>query len=171
MMIDDYTGSNDLSINELSQKYGFEYNVIKRALIQMDIPIKNKMYRTWNKVKGIKRTDSFKKKHSELMKAQRKGKIWVNKDGISRSIIPAEEQLYLSNGWKRGRGKINSANMTHDSLKKRVLCVETGMVYDSIREAARVIGISKSCIQNVVNNKPHCNTAKGYHWKYLDEEN
>ena len=52
---------------------------------------------------------------------------------------------------------------------KKVLCIETGLEYYSASEAGRQTGISKDSIINVCNKKPHCNTAGGYHWKYVSE--
>ena len=168
-MVEDYNGVSDLSIHELCEKYHFDDKVIRRAFIELGIPIKNKTYKVWNKVKGIKRSGSFKRKHSALMKAQREGHLWVNNGIISKSILPTEESKYLSEGWQRGRGKINSANMRHDRQKKRVLCVELDRIFDSISEASRELNISKNGIINVLKKRPHCNTAGGYHWKYVDE--
>lgn len=168
-IINDYTGENDLSIHELSAKYGFDYKIIQRALLEMGVPLVNKNYKVWNKVRGTKRSNSFKQKHSEIMRAQRKGKIWVNKDGISKSIDSSDEINYLNGGWKRGRGKISSTNMTHDSQKKKVIDLKTGVVYDSIRDAARDLNVSKSLIQNIVNKRPHCKTAKGHPFEFYNE--
>ena len=168
-MIEEYNGPNDLSIHELSTKYNFDYKIIKRAFAEFEIPIKNKNYKVWNKTKGIKRTESFKKKHSEIMKKQRKGHVWVNNGITSKSILLSDENEYLNNGWFRGRGKINSENIKHDELKKKIVCIETNRLFNSITEASKELGISKNGIINVLRKRPHCNTAGGYHWKYLEE--
>lgn len=51
--------------------------------------------------------------------------------------------------------------------KKKVLCIETGIVYESINEAARALVISKKVISNCCNGVPHYNTAKGFHWQFV----
>lgn len=51
--------------------------------------------------------------------------------------------------------------------KKKVLCVETGIVYESINDAARNLNISKKMISNCCRKVPHYNTAKGYHWEFI----
>ena len=168
-MIEDFAGENDLSIHEISVKYGFDGNVVRRAFAELNIKIIKKPYRTWQKVKGVKRSESFKKKHSEMMKKQRKNHIWINKNGKSKSIIAEDERSYLSDGWSRGRGKINSVNMTHESTKKKIVCVETNTVFNSIVEAAKTLGISKNGIINVLKHRPHSKTAGGYHWQYAEE--
>ena len=54
----------------------------------------------------------------------------------------------------------------NSSLKKSVLCVETGVVYESQSEASRLTGIKETNISAVCRKKPHCITAGGYHWEY-----
>ena len=49
--------------------------------------------------------------------------------------------------------------------KKKVLCVETGIVYDSCGEAGRKTNINKKCISSVCIGKQK--TAGGYHWMYV----
>ena len=50
----------------------------------------------------------------------------------------------------------------------RIICVETGIIYPSVREAERQNNFPKNSIGNCLNGKAH--TAKGYHWKYVDKE-
>lgn len=51
---------------------------------------------------------------------------------------------------------------------KKILCVETGEVFNSIASARRKIGVSKSFFSKVLSNKyPNKKTAKGYHWKVV----
>lgn len=52
------------------------------------------------------------------------------------------------------------------ACKKRVLCVESGMLFDSINDASRATGINKKQISNCCRNIPHYNAAGGYHWKF-----
>lgn len=54
--------------------------------------------------------------------------------------------------------------------RKRVLCVETGIIYSSIKEAAEKTQTNRSSIANICNgNSRRCKTAGGYHWKYADK--
>ena len=48
---------------------------------------------------------------------------------------------------------------------KKVLCVETGEIFESVREAERKTRISNSHISKVCKGKR--NIAGGYHWKWL----
>ena len=53
---------------------------------------------------------------------------------------------------------------------KPVLCVETGVIYRSAREASRQTGINIAGICTVCNGG-RLRTAGGYHWEYVKEEN
>ena len=52
---------------------------------------------------------------------------------------------------------------------KRVKCIETGITYNSIKEAAIKNNVSKSGICSACNGKQK--TSAGYHWAYYYEEN
>ena len=51
---------------------------------------------------------------------------------------------------------------------KKVLCVETGEIFESIMEASRKTGINSSHISKVCLGKRK--TTGGYHWEYLPLE-
>lgn len=50
---------------------------------------------------------------------------------------------------------------------KPILCVETGVVYEGIKPAARATGIDHSLISRCCRNVPHNKTAGGYHWQFI----
>ena len=60
------------------------------------------------------------------------------------------------------RGKNNPSS-------KIVVCLETGIIYDSAGEAERVTGIISQNILQCCNHIPHRKTAGGFHWKFYDE--
>ena len=46
---------------------------------------------------------------------------------------------------------------------KRIICVETGIIYNSITEAHNMTGINPvNCLRG------RCNTSGGYHWEYIN---
>ena len=50
----------------------------------------------------------------------------------------------------------------------KVICVETGIVYNSLTEVKEKLGISKPCLSRCINGKAY--TAGKFHWrKYCDE--
>ena len=51
---------------------------------------------------------------------------------------------------------------------KPVLCVETGVVYDSVHNAARSLNSAKSFSQIATVARGERKTALGYHWRYID---
>ncbi len=69
---------------------------------------------------------------------------------------------------KCGRKKA-SINRSKKAIGGRlILCVESGKIYSSMKEAAGEIGQKRStCISNCLHDKQK--TAGGFHWKYCDE--
>ena len=66
------------------------------------------------------------------------------------------------------RKKISDANKGRPAPnKKKVVCLETGVVYDSAYEAANSLNISRSLISRVCEGKGK--TAGGYHWMFYDK--
>lgn len=51
---------------------------------------------------------------------------------------------------------------------KKVLCVETGEIFESTREAQRMTGIAQGNISAACNGK--LKTTGGYHWEYIQPE-
>lgn len=58
-----------------------------------------------------------------------------------------------------------SKSKINGKLAKKVICVETGVIYPSAPEIERQLGICKNSICNCCNNK--AKTAGGYHWQYI----
>ena len=56
----------------------------------------------------------------------------------------------------------NKYNVSY-SYGKKVKCVETGEIFNSLAEAGRYIGMSYTCITNALKRKN--GTAGGYHWE------
>lgn len=55
------------------------------------------------------------------------------------------------------------------AISKPVLCVETGIIYKSCREAGRITGIDYNAINNVCNHRYGFKTAGGYNWCFVDD--
>lgn len=54
---------------------------------------------------------------------------------------------------------------SRDKMQKPVRCIETGVVYSGVREAARQLNLNFRAISNVCNGRRK--THDGYHWEYL----
>lgn len=109
-------------------------------------------YDTQNKEKGYNITDGGEYYHHSpeskaLMSKNRKGK------GLQKFSEEHKRKLRENHG-----GGAES---------KKVVCVETGAIYESINDAAKAIGKNKKMISNCCRNVPHYNTAGGYHWQFL----
>ena len=65
------------------------------------------------------------------------------------------------------KNKISNATKGEKNPRaKTVLCIETGQIFSTIKEAANLFNIDNSSICKVCNGKQK--TAGGYHWQYLD---
>lgn len=56
-------------------------------------------------------------------------------------------------------------NVRHSSILRKVYCIETGEIFDSITIAARVTRTSYSNLSCVLHGRSK--TAKGCHWRFL----
>lgn len=54
------------------------------------------------------------------------------------------------------------------SLKKKVVCLDTQEIFESIKEAAIWAKVSTARISGCCRNIPDCKSAGGYHWKYQE---
>ncbi len=61
---------------------------------------------------------------------------------------------------------VSSIENKNNGQSKKVLCIETGIVYPSSREASRQTGAYQQNINACCNGK--YKTTKGYHWRYAD---
>ena len=109
---------------------------------------------------------------------------WDYKKNITtpNKIRPNDNKPYwwickdCSNGWKidpghrvSGRGCPKCARQkTIASHFKKVLCLETGVIYNSVKEASEKNNLTQSNISNCCRGVSK--TAGGYHWKYLENK-
>lgn len=98
-------------------------------------------------------------------------KISESKKGKPISEKTREALLYAINHQsKEAREKISqSLKGNNRAVKNKVMCIETGIIYESTVDAANKTGISRSTIGKVCNGVKYCKTAGGYHWKFLKE--
>ena len=100
--------------------------------------------------KGKKRSEETKEKISKSLKGK-KG-YWNNKHHTEETKIKISES-------KKG---------TISKNRKKVICVETNIIYDSMTQASLETKINLSKISNCCGGKQL--TAGGFHWKYFDKK-
>lgn len=81
--------------------------------------------------------------------------------GHKRELCPTYQRKHTA----EEREKM-SANNTH---KIAVVCVESGVVYDSAESAAKAAKAHRGAILNCCRKTPHYNTAGGLHWAFANE--
>lgn len=62
-------------------------------------------------------------------------------------------------------GKVASVEAAHEANKRRVLCVETGMEYETVKAASEHTHTNAASISNCIHGRRL--TAGGYHWRAL----
>ena len=103
--------------------------------------------------KGYTHSDESKRKISEA----NRGKL-VSEE-TRRKISEANQGRAISEESKR---KMSESS----SHKRKVLCIDTGIVYESMIDAAKDVNTPRSNIGSVCTGKTK--TAGGYSWKYID---
>lgn len=69
------------------------------------------------------------------------------------------------------RSKLGEKNAMYGKpshLRKRVRCIETGVIYNSMTEAAKDVGVERTAISNCCRGLTQ--TAGKFHWEYWYEE-
>lgn len=104
-----------------------------------------------------------------------------NKNYDTKTIIELYESglSYHSVAEKMGLGPIIIYNILkksnvkmrniNDTRKKKVRCIETGVIYESGREASRILGINQGNLGRVC--REGRGTVGGFHWEYVEEDN
>lgn len=179
------------------QKYGwdnFEHiilfeNLTKEEAIKKEIELIKK-YDTCNPEKGYNETtggnapkmsDAAKRKLSEAMKGNKNclGRVLSEetKEKISKSqkgrTFTEEHKQKLSEAAKKRhvpcseeKKKKLSESYPH---KRKIYCMETDTIYESVQECARQLNLFATNISKVCRGIHH--TTGGYHFRYYDEEN
>lgn len=118
---------------------------------------------------GLSMPDIVKDKISKAHKNVRLSKEHVEKiaDANRGKKRTAEQKAHISNALKGHNGVKHTQetkNRIASKLSKPITCVETGIVYDSIRGAERQTGINAGGIVKCLKGK--LKTCGGFHWKY-----
>ena len=144
------------------QKYGwdnFEHNILEDNLSLEEANQKEKYYiQKYNSTNPNFGYNIFEGGYNHTMSNQTKEKISNTLKGIKRS--------------EETKRKISE----HQYLKRKIRCIETGQIFDSITEACKWANLkSHSSISNVLRGDSETagkepNTNKKLHWEYYTEE-
>lgn len=86
---------------------------------------------------------------------------------------------YNANYGTRNKKVSDTLRVVKKDDGKKVMCVETGITYESLHEAERQTGVSRASINRAIMNKLSIDgkghqyitkTAGGYHWAYVPKK-
>lgn len=125
--------------------------------------------RRMNKLRGRKTSEETKRKQSEAAKGRTFSAETRKKmsEAAKGRVISAEQRAKISQGNKGKKRSEESKKKISDAKEKsKVYCEETDLVYNSIHEAAKALGLYPTNICAVCKGK-HKHT-KGYHFSYAE---
>lgn len=129
-------------------------------------------------------SEETRKKMSEARKGKKLPEYWKQHIKEGKSNISEETRKKLSEARKgkklseETKKKIGQKSKeTHTGMKykrhkkctygcKKIICLDTGHVYESITQASNETGVSIGSISQNLNGRSK--TAGGYHWKYVE---
>lgn len=118
--------------------------------------------------KGTPHTPESKRKLSE---ARRGKKMPPRSEEYRRKLSTARKGCVFTPEHRANISKSKSGAATsgkNNSHPRAVLCVETGVIFDTVKEAGEFKGGSSKNIISCCRGR--LNTSGGYHWRYADEE-
>lgn len=87
---------------------------------------------------------------------------WVSrKENIEHAIRTGLRKQTEQTRIKQSLSKIGKLNPNH----RRVICVETGMIFETVKEASNYLGFWKTAVSNALKSG---GKSGGYHFKYYD---
>lgn len=107
------------------------------------------------------------KKYISLSEAARENNVDVS--AITRCLLRQNQLTTNGLHWKYADENITLEEIekTRKKSKKKVLCVETNIIYDSPKDAANKLNLDNNAIGKCCRGV--CKTYKNYHWRYINE--
>ena len=112
--------------------------------------------------RGCKWTDEMRERHSKLL-------IEEYKTGKRKPVKSCGFSGKTHS--KKSKEKMRNAHMgteCKNGLEKKIICIETGIIYSSLASAAKELGLERSCIRKSCKN-PNKTSGK-HHWEYYINE-
>ena len=105
---------------------------------------------------------------TKLSKEHLNKMIEASRNTARKSYTGENNNFYGKKHTEEAKRKISESRMGAKNCRARkVMCVETGITYGSIRDAYRETGVSFSSISKCCLGVTH--RAGGYHWQYVEE--
>lgn len=125
---------------------------------------------------GRKHDEEWKKQHSDWLKErwatdEEYRQFWHDKMAgennyfFGKHYCGEANPMYGKHLSEETKRKISEAKKGRASHVKKVMCVETNIIYDSIKDAADAVNGTQSGISGVVHGRKQ--THRGYHWKLV----
>lgn len=109
---------------------------------------------------GRKQSEELKRRASERMKA--------NNPNAGGRLLTKERIDKFTEYSRKPKTDVQKEKMSRSARKRAIKCVETGIVYPSMKAAAEALGIYYTAITCAVYDKER--KAGGYHWEALTEK-
>lgn len=162
------------NVNELVPIIGFEelYSITDNGLVWSNIS--NKFLKYGVDSKGYFIVDLHKNKKGHTFSVHRLVAIHFIENKEEYNIVNHIDGNKKNNAkcnleWCTAKHNINHSwamGLSNSNHKKReIICVESGIVYESIKYASDIFGLNRRSIINVLNGKQE--KTKGYTFKYV----
>lgn len=150
--------------NSLDKNFGYNCTDGGKQIEKISKESIEKIKKSW--------TQERKEKQSERMK-----KLWQNEDFREKASMPSTNQWHP-------KGELNPMYGSHRTgkeaaRKRKVQCIETGEIFDTIKQAAEWANNGKDSIKSHISqvckgqrntSGKHPQTGEPLHWKYIDGE-
>lgn len=110
------------------------------------------------------------KEQKEKLSIIRKGKHYSPKTEFKKGHKVSKETIQKILNTRKGKiyeKQLESLKKVQENNKKKVLCVELGEIYNSIKEASQKFNVSPQNISKVCRGER--NICGGYHWEFYKE--
>lgn len=171
-----YKASRGSLMGKAIEKYGwdsFEHIILEENLTEEEVDERERYYiQKYNTLapNGYNlETGGNKNKHPTEATLQ---KMKARPHRPASDKLKEKSRIRMETNWKDEQyrekmvSQLRANNIRNAELfKKKVMCVETGIIYDSATEASSAMGLASNAVSNAIRENRRC--AK-YHWLYLE---
>lgn len=134
---------------------------------KMAVAASNKRKEEWSDPEYRERIiPILKEAHKEVYNKKPELRSVIGKIASDRWRDSKYREIFINSLRSRTQSEETRKLISDGQKKRRVVCLETNEVFDSLRLASRFANVSRSCIEDCCNAK--CDTAGGFRWR--DEE-